>query len=190
MLPVALRSLVSHVQLRPRDADRRIVPGNAPFGSGIVYVRALVGERRLLRKHQEPVGKSRRHPEHLLRLRVQLHGHILPEARRSGPHVHRNVENLSRSDPHQLPLGVGLLEVQPPQHALAGRRFVVLNKGPPDAGGGKFRLLVGLEEIPPAVPVNYRCDQDHVRNSHSLKCKHLTSPRLFLIPFSPSWPES
>src|SRR5699024_1061068 len=112
-------------------------------------------------QHQKTVGKALGDIEHLLVLGREGDAHPLAEGGAVGAAVHRHVVHLAQRDPHQLALGVLLLEVQPPQHAPAGAALVVLDELLVDARRRKIFLFVGLHEVAAVVAEHLRLNDHH-----------------------------
>ena len=63
--------------------------------------------------------------------------------------------------------------MEPAHHAdLARERFIVLHEGEVEAEGVELRLLVGLAEITPRIPMPHRLDQHDVGYSKACKDGH------------------
>src|SRR5687767_12022756 len=81
------------------------------------------------------------------------------ERRRAPAEVDRHVEYFTHYDPHELPLRLPDLVMQPAQHAPARARMVVLHEICLDAGLLPENALVhALEEEPALVPEHPRLD--------------------------------
>ena len=76
----------------------------------------------------------------------EFNRHVLAEAGRGAPQVHRDVEDAAAQHAHQLGLGVRrALEMQPAHRAdLVGARPIVLHEVVRDAEGGEVAAAVGL----------------------------------------------
>ena len=83
---------------------------------------------------------------------------------RAAAHVHGHVEHLAHHHLHQLALGMGMLQMQAAQYAVAGTRHVVLHEGAGDARLGIAPLLPGLHEPAPLIPMDPRLDNQYAGN--------------------------
>ncbi len=92
--------------------------------------------------------------------------HAHPTAKPGGTaaHVHGHVEHLAQNHLNELALGVGMLQVQPPQNAVTGAGHVVLHEGALDTGFGIAPRLPSFHEPAPGITVNLRFDDEYAGN--------------------------
>ena len=98
-----------------------------------------------------------------------------------GAAVHGYVVHFALGHPHQLALGVVLLEMQAPQHAPGGAALVVLHELFVNACCGELVLLVGLHEIAAVIAEHLRLNDDHTGDLGLRKCEltHFSFSSLF-----------
>src|SRR4026209_1373351 len=89
---------------RPRNADRRIVPGNADLTSRVLQVGTFVFDLRDRADHAESVSEALRDEDLFEVRRRQVDADPASECRRSAPDVYGNVEDLAFNDPDELSL--------------------------------------------------------------------------------------
>ena len=129
MFPVLLGERQRDADLRPRNAQRRIVEPKPPVGRRAVEVVALVTEERIVLKNDEAMGKPARDVTLPAVFARQMHGDVPPERRRPLADVNGHVPNRPADDAHELRLRVRRgLPVQAAHHALRRKALVVLNK--------------------------------------------------------------
>jgi len=101
--------------------------------------------------------KTRRHPQLLVFLGIQINPCPLAQSGRALAQIHHHVEHLALHHPHQLALRVLDLVVQTPQHALGRLAVVVLHKRQVHAGlFSKVALIERLKEKPSGISKNLR----------------------------------
>ena len=111
------------------------------------------------------MGKAPRDEELPFILGGEFHGHVLPIGWASPANVYGYVEDTAHDYPHQLGLGVGRpLEVEASQHAGRGAGLVVLDKLRGLQRSGVLCLLVGLEEVPPAIAKDFGMENQDARD--------------------------
>ena len=87
------------------------------------------------------------------------------ERRGATAEIHGHVEDLAAHDPHELPLRIGELVVEPAQHVLRGEAVVVLHEVErPVHGGLEPRAVEALEEEAARVGKDARLDDQDARD--------------------------
>jgi len=102
MPPVLLRQ--NRLGGRPVDAERRIVPGDAPVVLGRVELVDLVLHFRVRLERAEAVGATLRHEQLQLVLRAQDETEPLAVGRRALADIEHDVEHGAGRHPHELRL--------------------------------------------------------------------------------------
>src|SRR5262245_1385054 len=105
---------------RPRDRERRIVPGDPDFTGWVVHVGALVLDLRDWRDDTEAVGEAGGDVALAEVVGAQRDGDPVAERRRAPPYVGRDVVDLSFDDPYELGLGPLELQVQAAERPSGG----------------------------------------------------------------------
>ena len=152
------RSLVLTFDLRPLDADLRIVPGQTALIARMIEVRNLVAELCLVAQYEESMRKALGDVELLLVLGTELNTVPLSVRRASGTKVDRYVKNRTTDDADKFALREFLLEMQSTEHALGAHALVVLYKYHIQTLLMHVVLVIGLYEIAAAVAMYCRLD--------------------------------
>src|SRR5438093_8094448 len=113
---------------RPVDTNVRVGPDNATLGPRVIEVRTLISDQGTLACHTETVREPLRNVELALIAIGEHHTDPQPKRRGADTDIDRNIEDLSLQHIHQLPLGVGGLEVQTAECPPGRERQVVLDK--------------------------------------------------------------
>lgn len=170
-------------ELRPANADLRIIPGEPALVARVVEVRDLVAEFCSIGEHEEAVREALGNIELLLIFRTELYAEILPVAGAFLPEIDGDVIDPSVDDPDELALRVLLLIMQPAQHALYGHALIVLHEDHIEPRFTEILLIVGLHEIAAFVSVHRRRNDVQALNRRLLylDLSHISASFLFLM---------
>src|SRR5262249_20430532 len=138
-------------QIRPRDAERRIVPQDAALAAGSVLGSALVEHDGLVLQRERRVREARRHPDDAVVAPRELDGDVVAEAGRAVPDVDDDVENSAAQAAHELAHRRVPLEVQTAHHAAMRDGLDGLLEIRRDAQRREILAHPRLHEQPPIV---------------------------------------
>ena len=98
------------------------------FGRRIIGGGAFVEKFGAILQADEAMRKARRHPEHLLVRGGQFQPDPFAEMRAGLADIHRHVPHPASDHADQLALRIGVLEMQPAQHAARRLAMIVLHE--------------------------------------------------------------
>ena len=142
--------------MRPLDADGRIVPRDAALIARCIEICHLIAELCDVGEHEEAMCESRGDVELKVVVLGKLHAIPLTEGLAALTQVNCNVEDSPADAADQLSLRVFLLKMKPAQHALCRGGLVVLDKDHIQTGFLHVAFVVGFCKIASLIAVYSR----------------------------------